>query len=475
MTDEVGSLVAARQRPTEPRAEHDRGAGPDLLDAQMRLMRKLERAGPARPRDRVSARRRGAGRAAQGRPGPDPARGRRAARLRQDDALRGPAADRAARTGPISRATSPNTSRARCAGGSPTAIEQHRLRREIVATWIANSARQSRPRRVRLRARGRDRGGRWRTSRWPTSPRATASGCCRSGARSRPCPPACAGDLQTTLLLAGARRAVARHALVHHPGRPALPDLRGGRRRFRPGIGAVMAASGSVWRARRTPRASQAARPSTSRRASRRPGPVHRRTCRICWRACDIVCVTAAAGADEASCSRRRASISRCDRALDLPWLERCAHGRAAARALGPAGLDRLEDDLSRILRALDRGPRWPRDRRDGRAHRGRQRRRLGSAAPAAGPRALPRPARGAAPGAGGRSRHAECRCTHAGRAGAARRSALSARVPCGTRPPQCVCHADPAPLWSAGRYDGWVRPAASREHVQEASAAHSS
>ena len=35
--------------------------------------------------------------------------------------------------------TSPSISRARCGAAMPSAIEQHRLRREIAATWIANS------------------------------------------------------------------------------------------------------------------------------------------------------------------------------------------------------------------------------------------------------------------------------------------------------------------------------------------------
>ena len=66
MTDEVGAAGAARQCAAEPGAEHDRAAaGWTLLDAQMRLMRKLERAGPPRSRDRVSAQRCRADRAAQ--------------------------------------------------------------------------------------------------------------------------------------------------------------------------------------------------------------------------------------------------------------------------------------------------------------------------------------------------------------------------------------------------------------------------
>ena len=113
--------------------------GLEDLGFQQRLMQTLEARGAARPRGRVPARRHGARRAAPARAGADAAGARRAARLRQARALRRPARIAACRTIPISAASWRAISRSQLVERFPDALEQHRLRREIIATQLANS------------------------------------------------------------------------------------------------------------------------------------------------------------------------------------------------------------------------------------------------------------------------------------------------------------------------------------------------
>ncbi len=138
MTDEVAELVL-RNNILQVQAISLAEARPsELLDSQAGFMRRLEAQRPAQPRARGAARRGDAEPAPPGGPGPVPARGRGAARLRQDGALR-----RAAGLRPAGRslpAAGPDqVLPAAAAQALPAQIAQHRLRREITATLVANS------------------------------------------------------------------------------------------------------------------------------------------------------------------------------------------------------------------------------------------------------------------------------------------------------------------------------------------------
>ena len=181
MTDEVGEPGPARQRPAEPGdSAWPRRCAAELLDAQTAAdaQARGDRAGSTAssrscPTTRSWRARRKAGQ------GPDPARDRGAAGLRQDDALRGAAAHRSCPTPLFAAATWTNISRARCAGASrgqiarpPAAPGDHRhLGRQ--------QRRQPRARRVRQRARGARPGARSPRSGAPTSSPATPSRWCR--------------------------------------------------------------------------------------------------------------------------------------------------------------------------------------------------------------------------------------------------------------------------------------------------------
>ena len=139
MTDEVAALCLrnnylqtlalslAEQRGLADFPDHrraDRGAGA---------------ARPAEPRRRVPARRRGARRARRARPRADPAGARGAARLCQERALRRPARRARCPTTPISATSSTAISRERLVETFPDAVTGHRLRREVIATVLANA------------------------------------------------------------------------------------------------------------------------------------------------------------------------------------------------------------------------------------------------------------------------------------------------------------------------------------------------
>ena len=112
---------------------------PQTLDAHARLMRGLERRGPARPRGGVPARRRGDRPARRGQARADPAGDRGAARLRQERRSTTSCWPRTCRT---SRSCAPNCSRyfpQAMSGLGPDVLIGHRLRREIIATTVANA------------------------------------------------------------------------------------------------------------------------------------------------------------------------------------------------------------------------------------------------------------------------------------------------------------------------------------------------
>ena len=139
MTDEVGALVLRNNYAQNVALANAVAQAPSLLHAHQRFMRRLERDGHARPGAGVPAR--PTGRSASGSTagtGPDPARAGRPARLHQDHG--GRRADRAPSC-PTTRTCSgccTPTSRRRCASGSPSTIDGHALRREIITTVLVN-------------------------------------------------------------------------------------------------------------------------------------------------------------------------------------------------------------------------------------------------------------------------------------------------------------------------------------------------
>ena len=138
MTDEVAALVLRDNVLQIRRSASPSPSAAELLDAEIGLMRKLERQGRLNraiemlPGDETWP-------PPPGGAGALPARGRRAPRLRQDDDLRRACSDRTCRTGPTSgrpgQVFPAPAAQAFRATRSPT----HRLRREIIATWLANS------------------------------------------------------------------------------------------------------------------------------------------------------------------------------------------------------------------------------------------------------------------------------------------------------------------------------------------------
>ena len=138
MTDEVGHAGPAQQLRAEHRPRQRRR--PVALAAP-RPAALHAPPGPGRapgPGAGVPADRPADPRAAQRRQGPEPARAGRAARLHQDHG--GRRADRAprCRTTRICAGCCTRTSRSRCASSSPSAIDGHALRREIITTVLVN-------------------------------------------------------------------------------------------------------------------------------------------------------------------------------------------------------------------------------------------------------------------------------------------------------------------------------------------------
>ena len=252
--------------------------------------------------------------------------------------------------------------------------------------------RQSRPRRVRLRARGRDRAARSRTSCWPTWPRATRSGCSPIWGAIEALPASVPGELQPRLLL------VARDVLLRgtrwymtQGGRPfKIVETVS---RFRPGI----ARSWSIWIRWSSPAHAAASRSQRAeyvaggRRAG--AGPVHRR-------------IAASAGGLRHRVRVAGARCRRCATAASRPHLFRAGPCARPALAEEPACRPRrgagagtvwrltgVEDDLSRMLRALTAAAMAAGLGSSDVRHGGRQCRGL-APAPAAGTDALPRSAR---------------------------------------------------------------------------------
>ena len=147
------------------------------------------------------------------------------------------------------------------------------------------------------------------------------------------------GELQTRLLVAARDVRGARHALVHDPGRPAVPDARHG-------VPIPARRSRRSWRnLERVIGPRHAAEIDAARAEYEAAGvaPSWRGTspaCRICSPPATSCAHRGPAAGGEAAAARTARVYFALDSALDLPWL-RPRPGHAAARALGPAGADR--------------------------------------------------------------------------------------------------------------------------------------
>ena len=342
MTDEVAELVLRDNVLQNLALEHDRGQlGLELLDAQIRLMRgsrregRLDREVEHLPSDAELAERRKAG---KGLTRPELAVLLAYAKMTlYEDLLRTELPDRAylvARSRQILPASAAPPLR------EPRS-RQHRLKREIVATWIANSV-VNRGLAVFVSELEDETGGgledvaarlRHRPRRLRAAP--------GLGARSRRCRPPCRATCRRACWSRCATCG-ARHPLVHAPraiGRSGCATRCPASSRA---IETVMRPAWTRWSGRAT------RRDRLARRGRVRGGRASSRT----------LARTVAGPAGAAGRLRHRPHCPgggrrggrlleaarvyfALDGALDLPWLEGLHPGHAAARALGSAGADR--------------------------------------------------------------------------------------------------------------------------------------
>ena len=348
MTDEVGSLVLRDNVLQNLALSMTEQLGLDLLDAQMRLMRKLDRQGRLDrqieflPRDAELAERRKSGR---GLTRPEAAVLLAYAKMTlYDDLLKTELPDRAYLAKDIAKYF-PRPLRRRFM----PQIEQHRLKREIVATWIANSV-VNRGLDVFVSELEDETGGTLEDVMLAYVAARDSFGLLPIWGAIEALPATVAGTLQPRLLL------LARDVLLRgtrwymtQGGKPF--KLFETVSRFRPGIGAIMEHLDQV--------ASPAHAASIEVAAAEYVGagvapPLARSIAGLphLLAACDIVCVTGA-DAGDAQLFRAARIYFALDRALDLPWLKSCAQAAPRRGRWDRLALTGVEDDLSRILRAL--------------------------------------------------------------------------------------------------------------------------
>ena len=247
----------------------------------MRLMRKLEaqgrldRAIEYLPSDTELTERRKAGQ------GPHPARVAVLLAYCQDDALRGPAEDRAARSGLLGRGRRQVFPAAAASRAMPPQIEHHRLKREIVATWIANSV-VNRGLDVFVSELEDETGGTLEDVLLAYIAARDAFKLLPLWSAIEAVPASVPGEVQTRLLV-GARGVLVRgNALVHDPGRPSASKFVMPSVRFRPGIATVMEHLDQVIGGGPCRRHGCHARANMSQLASRRSWPAPLPGCPIC-------------------------------------------------------------------------------------------------------------------------------------------------------------------------------------------------
>ena len=349
MTDEVGELVLRDNVLQNLALSMTEALGPELLDAQLRLMRKLERQGRLDrevedlPSDRELAERRKAG---QGLSRPELAVLLSYAKMTlYEDLLRTELPERAYLQRRPHQVLPAPAATPLCRRDRATPP-----RREITATLIANSV-VNRGLAVFVSELEDETGASLEEVLLAYATVRDSFGLLRAVGRDRDLPTTVPGDLQTRLLVAIARRRRARHTLVHHPGRAAVPDAR---RR------------GQVPTGHRDghdqPRRGDRAAPCG--RDRRRAGGVReRRRGRRPWRARSPACRSSSPRATSCAprrpvavrqaCSERPASISPSTVLSTCPGcggLLRAAPRRGRWDRLALTG---LEDDISSHLRAL--------------------------------------------------------------------------------------------------------------------------
>ena len=348
MTDEVGELVLRDNVLQNLALSMSEALGSELLDAQLRLIRTLERQGRLDrevenlPSDREMTERRKAG---QGLTRPELAVLLSYAKMTlYEDVLRTELPDRAYLTADLLKYF-PRPLRRRYAG----VIENHRLRREITATWIANSV-VNRGLAVFVSELQGETGASLDEVLLAYATVRDSFGLLRAWAAIENLPTSVAGALQTRLFVAVRDVAVrGTRWFIAQGGRPFR--MRETVARFRPAIETVMGGMALVIGDRhaseiegfRAEIENAGGDPAVARQIANLP---------LLLAACDIV-RTAPAGADEAGLLGVARVYFALDGALDLPWLRRQLRTAPRRSRWDRLALTGLEDDLSSHLRAL--------------------------------------------------------------------------------------------------------------------------
>jgi glutamate dehydrogenase len=322
--------------------------GPELLDAQLRLMRKLERQGRLDrevedlPSDRELAERRKAG---QGLSRPELAVLLSYAKMTlYEDVLRTELPDRAYLQAGLTKYF-PRPLRRRYAD----AIAQHRLRREITATLIANSV-VNRGLAVFVSELEEETDASLEEVLLAYATVRDSFGLLRAWGSVESLPTTVPGDLQTRLLVAIRDVAVrGTRWFITQGARPFR--MRDAVARFRPGIETVMTSLAAVIGPR------QAAEIDGAQGEFESAGvdaTVARQIASLpqLLAACDIVRTSPSGGGEAGLLGAARVHFA-LDGALDLPWLRRQLRTAPRRGRWDRLALTGLEDDISSHLRAL--------------------------------------------------------------------------------------------------------------------------
>ncbi len=348
MTDEVADLVLRDNVLQNLALSMTEAIGSELLDAHLRLMRRLEAEGRLDrevedlPSDAEIAERRKLG---KGLTRPELAVLLSYAKMTlYDDLLRTELPERAYLVLDLSKYF-PRPLRKRFADQ----IREHRLKREIAATWISNSV-VNRGLAVFVSELEDETGGSLEDVLLAYVTTRDAFGLLKVWAAIEALPTTISGDLQTRLFVAS--RDVAMRGtrwFITQGDRPFR--MRDTVSRFRPGVEAVMANLESVIGPRhkaeidavRSGHEAAGIAPDVARHLASLPQLLA---------ACDIVRTAPATGGDAALLDAARVYFA-LDGALDLPWFKACVRATPRRGRWDRLALTGIEDDLSWILRGL--------------------------------------------------------------------------------------------------------------------------
>ena len=351
MTDEVGDLVLRDNVLQNLALSMSEQRGLDALDAQMRLMRKLEAQGRLDrqieylPSDTELTERRKTGR---GLTRPESAVLLAYSKMTlYEDLLKTELPDRAYLAEDVAKYFPRPLRR-----GYAARIEHHRLKREIVSTWIANSV-VNRGLDVFVSELEDETGGTLEDVLLAYIAARDAFKLLPLWSAIEAVPASVPGEVQTRLLV-GARGVLARGTrwFMTQGGRPF--KIRDAVVRFKPGIATVMEHLDQVMAASHAGAMDATARdhvaagvaPELARSVAGLPHLLS---------ACDIVCVTPLAERDGTGDRLLRTAriYFALDSALDLPWLRTRVQATPRRGPWDRLALTGLEDDLSGVLRGL--------------------------------------------------------------------------------------------------------------------------